>query len=312
MQGHRNSEVGQRLVLHVTPAAGRQEVWVMKVILLNLLFVLLTCQAFAENLLSPKDIKLTGLERQASLNSPLGKIELRWPREAETLFGKTPEKATIEAATSIAKALRQSSLPQSLKQASSNWNIIFISSKISGQQVPKSLIDNCHSGWMTPPANIYIVSERIAGECFNNSYNLKKVADSQLARVMIHEMAHALEFKFSNSLPFDRLRSEGFASWFEAFAAQYSSDLDRAQIISEQKSLAYSKLASGSLIFNGNADDYAFGAVMFHIFLENKALSDLTRLYQLISSKKLSLIEAVKSVNSWSDKQLSAELDKYL
>lgn len=278
----------------------------------KLIFLLIPLLASAENLLLPHEIKLSGLERQSSLNSALGRIELRWPRKAEALFGKTPEKATIEAASSIAKALRQSSLPQALKSASNEWKIIFISSEISANQVPKFLLENCHPGWMTPPANIYIVSERVAGDCDNQVVSHKKVADAQLARVLIHEMAHALEFKFLKSLPFDRSRSEGFASWFESFAARYSSDLNSSQIVSEQKYLAISKLRSGTLSFRNQADDYAFAASLFNLYLDQRPLSDLTRLYDLIHTNQLSLIEAIKKINGWTDKQLSDQLQKYL
>jgi hypothetical protein len=280
--------------------------------LLLSLCLLIANVAMTEDLVDPQSLKLSGLERQSSFNSALGPINLRWTRESERLFGKTPERAVIEASKIAAKALRQSSLAASLKFTNINWNIVFLSKDLPAQQIPSYLEKGCHPGWMKPPANIYISSEKVAGICNGSLATHKDIADEELERVILHELAHALEFKMASNLPFDRFRSEGFASWFEVFAAKQSGVIGSEQLLRSQKNGALAKLASNQQAFMGSFEDYALAACIFHVFLEGSTLSDLTRLYQTISHKRLPLIAAIKEVNSWSDKELDQRLLKFL
>lgn len=284
-------------------------------LLISMFLVVLTTNAFAAPppaMRNPKDIELSGLERRASLSSPIGRIELRWTRESERLFGKTPERATIEAASSVAKALKQSSFPSSIKLLNINWQIVFLSKDLKGGQVPNMLLSNCHPGWMTPPANIYIASEQVAGGCGGKAPTPGKIADSQLARVLIHELGHAVEFALAPNLGGDRARSEGFATWFEVFASRYSSLLDSGSLLNEQKFLARQRAGIADKRFLGSAADYSLAAVFFHLITENRTVSDLSRVYQQMSAERISFIQSLRKVMGWSEKQLDQKVKEFV
>ena len=261
---------------------------------------------------SPHEIELNGLERKVSLATGIGRIELRWTRDSERLFGRTPERATIEAANAVAKALKQSSFPSRLKFLNLNWNVIFLSKDLKAGQVPNILISNCHPGWMTPPSNIYIASEQAAGSCGGSPVAIGKVADAELTRVLIHEMGHAVEFALAPDIVIDRARSEGFATWFEAFAGRFSGLLDVASIRNEQKFLSRQKISGNYFSFNGSAQDYALASIIFNIIADERAISDLTRIYDLMGSAHLSFQQAISTVTGWSEKQIDENIIKYL
>ena len=174
-------------------------------------------------LAAPEDIELKGNIRRERLNSSLGPIDLRWPRTAETLFGRTPLRAMADAARTVSKASRTSAFPSEIQGLNIEWKVVFMDADLPSTQIPAQLRNNCHPGWMTPPANIYIVAQRIAGNCGDQKTVKSSVADSQLTETLVHEIAHVLEYHLLKKKPpsFNRMRSEGFATWFETFAAQY-------------------------------------------------------------------------------------------
>lgn len=239
----------------------------------------------------PKDLELSGLQRLASLASPIGRIELR-STESERLFGKTPERATIEAANAVAKALKQSSFPSNVKNLNLNWQIVFLSKELKQGQVPENfLLSNCHPGWMTPPANIYIASEQAAGACGSQSAMTAKVADAQLARVLTHELGHSVKYALAPYAARDRARSEGFATWFQFFG-QFSNLLDSNLILSEQKLFARQRASIPNQSFQGGAGDYALASVLFHLLNENRSVADLSRVYDLMTSSHISFLQS--------------------
>jgi hypothetical protein len=260
----------------------------------------------------PKDIQLNGLERRVSLASPIGRIELRWTRESERLFGKTPERATIEAASSVAKALKQSSFPGRVKSINLDWQIVFLSKDLKAGQVPDFLISNCHPGWMTAPANIYIASEQAAGSCGAQGPSPGNIADKELAQVLIHEMGHAVEYALAPNAPRDRARSEGFATWFEVFAGRYSNLLDSASILREQKLMASQRASIADQSFQGGPGDYALASILFHLITEGRTVSDLNRVYELMASERISFLQALLKVSGWSNKLLEQKISSFL
>lgn len=263
-------------------------------------------------MLDPSSIELTGLERHSSLSTPIGRIELRWTRESESLFGRTPERATIEAANAVGKALRQSSFPSRLKYLSADWQIVFLSKDLKAGQVPSQLISNCHPGWMTPPANIYIAAEQAAGSCGGSAPARGAAADAQLAQVLIHELGHVVEYNLAPQAGFDRARAEGFATWFEVFAGKYSLLLNSSAILSQQKMLARQRAVSGDSTFRGGADDYALAGSIFHVLTESRTVSELARAYEIASSERAPFNKAVQKVTGWSDRQLEDKVREFL
>lgn len=271
------------------------------------------CSPLAEQnnyLARPDEIKLEGSERQEQINSTLGPIQLRWPRKVESLFGRTPLRATTDAANTVSRALKNGAFPSELQNLSANWNIVFMDENLSAAQIPQQLISNCHPGWMTPPANIYIVAQRVAGGC-GGPRSSSTVADSTLGEVLIHEMGHAVEhYLLKQRGAYDRLRAEGFATWFEEYAAQFSSIVSTSELKQKHSWLAKQSLQRNPQAFNfsGSGEDYARGAMYFRAINQVRGLSGLTAVYQLISNKNLPFQAAIKEEFNWDDRRLNQEV----
>lgn len=266
-------------------------------------------------LAQPKDISLEGNVRSETITSPVGQINLRWPRKVEALFGRTPLRAAVEAARALNRSVSQASFPSAIQQMKLNWEIVFMDENLPETQIPKNLIDNCHPGWMTAPANIYIVSQRVVRGCGSERRVATSVADEELANVLIHEMGHALEYQLLGlkNLP-DRLRAEGFATWFEGYAAQFTTVVDADKIINRQKALALASFRTSPVHFNFDGSAYSYArASMFFSAVENKqGISAINKIYSAMRGNRGLLFEAIKKATTWDEKRLHDEVRKFV
>jgi hypothetical protein len=263
----------------------------------------------SQYLAKPQDIALGGNVRRESLNSPIGTIHLRWPRKVESLFGRTPLRATAEAAQTVSRALRKGSIPGDLQNINLTWEIVFLDEELPETQIPAYLISNCHPGWMTPPANIYIVGQRVAGGCGGQKVSTG-VADATLSEVMIHELGHAVEHVMlrNSNAGEDRMRAEGFATWWENYASQYSSLLDRRQIDNKFKAAAkYSITHSPDFQFQGTFEDYARASMYFRLVEERRGLQGVFDVYAPIK-QGVPMIKAIEQTEGWNGGTLDKEL----
>jgi hypothetical protein len=265
---------------------------------------------------APKEVELGPLTRSASLLTDLGSATLRWPRSAEALFGRTPERALADAARSVSRALAQSSFPPQVKNLRPEWQIVFMDATLPETQIPEYLRLNCHPGWMLPPGQIYIVAQRIAGVCGpQDRPRTSQVADAELSRVLIHEFGHAVEAAFFGGyIPPDRRRAEGFATWFESFAADFSSVIPRGQARQEHFQMARSVFpAAFSRSFNGSGPDYAAASLLFHAVVERRGTAGLARVYRILAEQESAdIIAAIRSETGWNDKRLLEEMGRVL
>jgi hypothetical protein len=263
------------------------------------------------NLAAPEEISLEGTIRRETISSPLGRIQIRWPRKVESLFGRTPERAVAEAASAVRKALLRGGFPESLRNIDVPWDIVFLDETLPEKQIPTYLVTNCHPAWMTPPANLYIVSQRVIAGCTNNGNSVKRsVADSELAPILIHEMGHALEYVLLGGVEGrDRMRAEGFASWFEQYASDFSSVVQKGKMESFYSSLARTSFAQSPEVFTfvGSAHDYARASMYFHAIVSRKGVGGLMDVYENIKTTKTSFMQSVQKVTGWNQKKLDAE-----
>lgn len=268
------------------------------------------------NLVSPKDISLKGNIRVEDVSSPIGRVQIRWPRNVEQLFGRTPLKATTDAGNTVGKVIRTSAFPSLVQNLKLDWQVVFMDEKLPETQIPSHLIRNCHPGWMTPPANIYIVAQRAAGKCGNFSMNFNSsVADSKLAEILVHEMGHAVEFELlGRKQDRDLVRTEGFATWFEVYAADYSSIISKSSLKKEIFSNAELaiKQSPNAFVFSGTDLDYARGSMYFFAIVDRLGLRALVDVYKVISTKQLDFFSAIKEVTTWDRKQLEKEVEKVI
>ncbi len=269
-----------------------------------------------DHLASPEEIKLGGSVRREEMNSPLGTISLRWPRTAETFFGRTPVRAMADAARTVSRVLKLSSFPSEVQNMNIKWNVVFMDENLPEGQIPTHLISNCHPGWMTPPGNIYIVAQRIAAGCGGGASSKSSVADSDLTEVLIHEMGHAVEALILKSkmygAPDSRLRAEGFATWFETYASQYSSILNQREIKSRTAKLALTSLNSSPKVFNfsGSAYDYARASMYFSTVEQKYGLRGISRLYLKLQTSNNDLLGGINAEFGIKGTELELEVQK--
>lgn len=263
---------------------------------------------------APEDIKLEGSVRKVSMNSSIGPVELRWARKAEELFGRTPERAVADSMSTVSRALMKGHFPTSLRNQINEWKIVFMDEHVPEAQIPTQLVTNCHPAWMTPPANIYVVAQRVAAGCGGGSVQ-KNAADEMLTKVMLHEIGHVIEFHLlKGNMGFDRARAEGFATWFAAYASDESSILKSGEVKGEDFNLARASLASGAVgpVFSGTASDYVVASLPFHIIVKLRGTTALLDVYSKMADEHESLGGAVKRVLSWDDRKMEGEMRKLL
>lgn len=247
--------------------------------------------------------------------SPVGLIELRWPRKIELLFGRTPERALADAARTLSRAIKKPGFPSTIQQLSLEWKVVFMDEELPETQIPQFLVTNCHPGWMTPPANIYIVAQRVTAGCQEKNQLPRSVADSQLAEVLIHEMGHAVEYQMLGSaFGQDHLRAEGFASWFEEYASNLSSVIPRGQVKKMYFQLAKKSIAQnpGVFEFRGTAYDYGRSSMYFHAIVERGNLYSLANVYATMREEHLNFFGAINKRLGWDKKRLEDEVLRLL
>lgn len=264
-------------------------------------------------LAKPQDISLKGNLRREDINTSLGRMKIRWPRKAETFFGRTPMRAVTDIAETVARALRTSAFPSFIQNIDAEWQIVFLDSNLPSSQIPAQLVQNCHPGWMTPPANIYIVAQRVAGLC-GKEQKSKKVADADLAEVLLHEFGHAIEYRLlKRSFHSDRTRAEGFATWFEMFASRYSSILSQSRIRKRTYQKAQKAIQkSPQFVFRGTEGDYARSSMYFEAIVKKSGVNGLMRAYKKIATQGLPFFSAAKKELHLTKAKLDVEIQKLL
>lgn len=263
----------------------------------------------------PGDITLKGNIRRERVSTELGNVELRWPRSVEVLFGRTPLRAVIAAARTVRRATRTAAFPREVQQLKPNWQIVFMDEKLPERQIPHNLISGCHPGWMVPPANIYIVAQRVAAGCGGSRPASASVADSQLEEVLVHEMGHSVEFHIlKNEFGRDRKRAEGFATWFEMYASGYSSQINGREL--KRETYARAKYAvkqnPGSFHFDGSALSYARASMYMAAIVDRRGIRGLMDVYRVMGEQHLSFSDAVEKKLLWKRAQLEKEVLRHM
>lgn len=266
-----------------------------------------------EHLAQPDEVNLSGNLRQIEMTSSLGRIKLRWPRKVEKLFGRTPERAMADAAQTASRVLKRGSFPPSIQTLTVEWNVVFMDEELPETQIPHYLISNCHPAWMTPPANLYVVSQRVVAGCSGGNGSTSSINDGQLAQVLLHEIGHVIEFNLlEGRMGGDRLRAEGFASWFEQYSSDFSSVIPSGKAKSFYLSLARQGFNRNPdlLQFSGGAEDYARASMIFHAIVERRNVSGLVDVYQGMLQSNVGFFDAIEKTLGWDMKRLAKEVQR--
>lgn len=263
-------------------------------------------------LAAPEDIKLKGNIRREDMSSSVGRIELRWPRKVELLFGRTPLRAMQDAASAVSRALKSAGFSQQVQNLTLDWKVVFMDEEVPETQIPTYLVNNCHPAWMTPPANLYVVAQRVVAGCGNgNGAGVShQVADSQLAHILVHEMGHAVEAQMLGlQMADDRMRAEGFASWFEAFGSDFSTVIQKGSVKRNYQALALQSLqqSPNRFAFQGSAQDYARASMYFHALVAKRGIKGLMDVYDSMRGSNTNFFTAIEKRFGWDVAELDAE-----
>ena len=247
-------------------------------------------------LVSPEKVSLEGNVREEDVFTSLGKVHLRWVRSSESLFGKTPSRSIIDAAKTVSRALRNPGFPDSLRKLKLDWKVVFIDDQLPESEIPTYLVNNCHPAWMTPPSNIYVVSQRVSEGCGGFKKSTRDT-DAELAAILTHEIAHALEFQLLGQKQSARMTAEGFATWFAEYASEYSSIIDDKKMKNENMEMAkYAVLRDKNFNFSGSGEDYARASRYFKIIADRYGINDLIKIYDRLAEGDENFFAAVKFV----------------
>ena len=263
------------------------------------------------HLAAPGDIELRGTVRRESMPSSIGRIELRWPRKIEKLFGRTPVRAMAEAARAVSRAVKKPGFPLHVQRLDIDWEVVFLDADLPTTQIPTYLISNCHPAWMTPPSNIYVVGQRVVAGCGNSARPSTSVADSRLAEVLIHEIGHAVEYQLDRK-PGERARREGFATWFEAYVAEFSPLVDKRKITANTYARARQsfRMSPNQFHFSGSSFDYARASLYFFAIERKKRVMGVMEVYDLMREENLDFFSAVEKRMGWNRREFEEEVRK--
>lgn len=264
-----------------------------------------------EYLAPPAAIELSGALRKVHLSTSLGRVELRWQRAVEQLFGRTPERAVVDAMRTVSRAVKQNGFPQHVRTLFIDWNIVFLDENLPETQIPATLVSNCHPAWMTPPTNLYIVAQRVAAGCNGRAQKHQTVADAELTEVLLHEIGHAIEVQLLGAqFAGDRSRAEGFATWFEQYAADFSQIIPAGTVRRAQLKRAFQLAEAGRLpqSFHGDSDSYIAAALPFYALVNKRRVFGLMELYSFMKERRVSFARAITNKAGWSDRRLAEEI----
>lgn len=264
-----------------------------------------------QGLAAPSDIQLEGDERRVTVPSSLGRIELRWARSSEKLFGRTPERALQDAVTTVSRTLRKGGFPTNLFQNTTNWQVVVMDENVPAAQIPKKLVTDCHPAWMTGPANIYVVAQRVATGCSGKKSGTRE-ADTELAKVLLHEMGHVVEYHLMNGhQSHDPFRAEGFATWFAQYSSEFSDIIKRGELKEENKKAGALALSRGGDLraFDGSFFDYAKASLLFTALADRKGVGGVMDLYREIGAEG-DLFQAIEKRHYWNSTRVVKEIER--
>lgn len=263
----------------------------------------------------PAQIDLNGSTRTVLMNSAMGQVRLRWLRSVEQLFGRTPERAMADAAQAVHRTISQPGFPIEFQRLTLPWEVVFMDESLPEKQIPSLLVSNCHPAWMTPLANVYVVGQRVVAGCSGLRPYSSSYADGQLAHILIHELGHGIELQLTKGLfPEDRVRAEGFATWFEQVGADYSSVLGTGEIRKQYHDAARRayREASGPREFKGTLEDYVLASMYFEAIVDKRGVAGLVEIYGTMVSDQIDFFSAVKKRLGWDVKKFDSEIARLL
>jgi hypothetical protein len=252
----------------------------------------------------PDKVELSMRGREKSLNTLLGKVSLRWDAAAEKYFGGAIEGLVISAMNASSRVLSENSFPSELRMDGYDWQVVIMNDVPSDVDITINGENVCHPGWMRFPADIFIAGERIATGCSSHLLPRER-ATRYLVETMVHEIGHAVEYKFLGHQYrlHERWHKEGFATWFASLGSKYVSGGKKK----EELDLSVKYFWNNNwepLEFSGSNSDYMHGYAIIRTIADKKQINGLQKLYQFASKNNMPMLESIESHLGWKKKRL--------
>lgn len=256
---------------------------------------------------APETIDVGRDARTASFSTDLGPMKVRWARATEDCFGRSPARAVGVAARAVTRAIRTGRFTADVRYVRREWQVVFLEKSAAFGQIPLDLTLNQHPGFMLPPNKIYLVTDFIAPNCDKGG-----ATDKVLERILLHEFGHAIEFITLGDRQgeSDRERAEGFATWFEYYAAGQPEGL-----VSEYRATvrlrpsATQHVSSEATAFRGTREDYLRAALRMQAVVEKRGVSGLMQVYAVLREKRVVFDSAVEEAIGWNATTLAHQVD---
>ena len=112
----------------------------------------------------------------------------------------------------------------------------------------------------------------------------------------------------------DRIRAEGFATFFSLYAARYSSVVSQSSLEKREFALARQAILDSPDYFNfsGSSLDYARAAMSFVAVEQRLGLRAVMQIYEAMTKKHLDFAAAYKDATGWDTRRREKEIREIL
>ncbi len=236
--------------------------------------------------------------KKALVDTSLGDIAVRWPTSHT---GFVPEQSVVAAAKAVEETLETLSFPYQVSSAPYGWNIVIQPGIPPGAKGRLLQSSDCHTAYMGPPADIVVNYDKLFSPCDASERDIGP--DRILSHVLIHEIAHGIEFRLLGKGFSRRARwhSEGFALWIESLAVEALSSRSGPLLRDKFRSHARSNFnpAWRPWLFHGTGNDYANSYAMIAVVAETRGVPRLLQIYNEMDRSGLLFQEAASKVLGW-------------
>jgi hypothetical protein len=184
----------------------------------------------------------------------------------------------------MGRAINRARFDTALINRQREWFFLVLDRRAAARAIPDRAAHTGHAGFMLPPNKIFVIADNIAGDCERSGP--RNVPDDFLARVLIHEMAHVLEYVLlKDQFGTERFRVEGFARWFEEYATEGSTIIAPGSVAAETNGFVRARPNErfDPESFSGSHYDYARSAILFREIVARRGVAGLMRVYDRMS-----------------------------
>lgn len=231
----------------------------------------------------PEDVPLGGEVRSISMASAIGRIALRWPRSSGEQFQRPIDRIVAEVATGVSRALRRGGFPAHIALLDLDWKIVFLDHTVASRNIPSNMQRGCHPAALRSPADMYVFVDRIMSGCGGGPPLPESQRDAKLAQILLHEFGHGIEFlMLQGGGGLDPARTEGFATWFEQYAASEVSGINQENMTRDFSRRLERSFGISPKVFRFavNSDEYARAGAYFSVVEKKRGVSAIASMYQ--------------------------------